>query len=53
MIIVRRCRHMRTVVNVPEDQITSSKNYKAAFGIWKNRELDGVCYQQKLRDESE
>lgn len=29
----------------------SKKAYESAFGLWKNKKLDGLTYQQKLRDE--
>lgn len=28
-----------------------SKNKDAAFGLWKDRKIDGLSYQRKLRDE--
>ena len=27
----------------------SKKSYKLAFGIWKDRKIDGLLYQEKLR----
>ena len=29
----------------------SQKSYESAFGVWKNKPIDGLAYQQKLRDE--
>lgn len=29
----------------------SKKGYELAFGVWKNKKLDSLKYQQKLRDE--
>lgn len=30
---------------------TTSSGKSEAFGVWKNRGIDSVVYQQKLRDE--
>lgn len=29
----------------------SQKGYKLAFGIWKDKDVDSVSYQKKLRNE--
>jgi hypothetical protein len=49
---------MRTIVDISGEQIKAldylskkQKGYESAFAIWKNKSLDGLSYQQKLRDE--
>lgn len=41
----------QALANYIDDYAKSKKDYKLAFGIWKDQKLDSLSYQQKLRDE--
>jgi hypothetical protein len=43
---------MRITIELSEEQISGLAAYfKAAFGMWKDRGIDGVDYQRQLRAE--
>ena len=46
-------RRMRVTAAVEETKpaATASTNAHPAIGLWKDRKMDGVAYQRKLRDE--
>lgn len=41
----------QALTNYIADDNESKKSYEAAFGIWKDKKLDSLVYQAKLRDE--
>ena len=41
----------QALTNYIADYTRSQKSYKLVFGIWKNRKINSLEYQQKLRDE--
>jgi hypothetical protein len=44
----------RKPMDIPEDELAENKaGLEASFGIWKRKGVDGVAYQEKLRDEWE
>ncbi len=43
---------IRTALNNYIDQYDKNKkSYEIAFGIWKNKNIDGLSYQRDLREE--
>ncbi|WP_253308469.1 MULTISPECIES: CopG family transcriptional regulator [unclassified Rickettsia] len=41
----------QAVTNYITDYTESKKSYESAFGIWKDKKLDSLTYQSKLREE--
>jgi len=41
----------QALTNYITDYTESKKGYESAFGIWKDKQLDSLVYQSKLRDE--
>ena len=41
----------QALTNYITNYTKGQKGYESAFGIWKDKKLDSVVYQQKLRDE--
>ncbi len=49
---VSRAKIIRqAVTNYISNYVNSKKSYDSAFGIWREKKLDSLEYQQKLRDE--
>jgi hypothetical protein len=49
---------MKTIVDIACEQVKTpdhlskkKKGYESAFALWKEKNLDGLSYQQKLRNE--
>jgi len=52
--IIGRRNLVRTVIDLPEEQATRLDAHEAdddAFGIWRERDLDGLKYERKARSE--
>ena len=51
-IKISRAEMIRRMLQESIDrEISSKNNYKSAFGLWRNKKIDALNYQQKLRSE--
>jgi metal-responsive CopG/Arc/MetJ family transcriptional regulator len=41
----------QALANYITSQIKTRNSYESAFGIWKNKKVDSLVYQKRLRDE--
>jgi metal-responsive CopG/Arc/MetJ family transcriptional regulator len=48
---VPRAELIRQAVGAYLDKIRPADNADDAFGLWKNKKIDGLVYQKKLRDD--
>lgn len=48
---VPRAELIRQAVGAYLEKVRPAGNSDEAFGLWKNKKIDGLAYQKKLRDE--
>jgi metal-responsive CopG/Arc/MetJ family transcriptional regulator len=48
---VPRAELIRQAVGAYLDKVRPADNSDDAFGLWKDKKIDGLAYQKKLRDE--
>jgi metal-responsive CopG/Arc/MetJ family transcriptional regulator len=48
---VPRAELIRQAVSVYLEKIRPADNSDDAFGLWKDKKIDGLTYQEKLRNE--